>query len=235
MRRLILAGATGLAVVSVGPPAWAGAAVWHFEGYHQPGDIVESTTTVAWDHSSDLGTPEDGPYFVYLAEDDVPADSWPAIPEDALLVGIVEVRLGPVSSGREAFSLGPNHAIARFEIPDVAAGTYQGFHCNDRCTTTLGDIIGGWDVRVSSGPHVGPADEVAADVRAMALSMPLVFEAEPGLGLAASALDSGSSEPAAVGAPMAFTTTWIVAVALMGAGIVVGMVRSNLRSWHGSG
>jgi hypothetical protein len=69
----------------------------------------------------------------------------------------------------------------------------------------------------------------------MALSMPLVFEAEPGLGLAASALDSGSSEPAAVGAPMAFTTTWIVAVALMGAGIVVGMVRSNLRSWHGSG
>jgi hypothetical protein len=57
MRRLILAGATGLAVVSVGPAAWAGAAVWHFEGYHQPGDIVESTTTVAWDHSSDLGTP----------------------------------------------------------------------------------------------------------------------------------------------------------------------------------
>jgi hypothetical protein len=53
--------------------------------------------------------------------------------------------------------------------------------------------------------------------------------------LAASALDSGSSEPAAVGAPMAFTATWIVAVALMGAGIVVGMVRSNLRSWHGSG
>jgi hypothetical protein len=66
--------------------------------------------------------------------------------------------------------------VARFEIPDVPAGSYQILHCNDPCTTTLGDIVGGWDLRVLSGADGRSPAAIAAEVRATDPSLPLLFE-----------------------------------------------------------
>ena len=176
MRRLVVIVTAVTVMMSIGIDARAGGAVWEFEGYHRPGDIVESTTAVEWGHDPSLGRPEDGPYLVYLAPNDLVPQEWPGIPDEAILVGVVAVRTGPYQS--DGFSMGPDHAIARFEIPDVPAGSYQVLHCNDPCTTTLGDIIGGWDLRVLSGGEGRSASAIAAEVKAVAPSLPLLLDAE---------------------------------------------------------
>ena len=172
MRRLAPITLMIVAWMGAALPAAAGGAVWEFERYQRPGEEVLATTAVAWDHSS-LGTPEQGPYFVYLAPMDV-EPTWPGLPEEALLVGLVEVYEGPYQD-RAGYSMGPNHAVARFEIPDIEPGSYQILHCNDPCTDTLGDIAGGWDLRVLSGSDGRPADEIAAEVREAATELSLLF------------------------------------------------------------
>jgi len=176
MRPLVtLSSLAVILVIATG--AYAGGAVWEFEGYHRPGDVVESATAVAWAHDVTLGTPEDGPYLIYLAHADAEIDSWPQVTEGRLLVGIVEVHEGPFN-GPRGYSYGPHHAVARFEIPDVPAGIYQIFHCNDPCTATLGDVIGGWDLRVIAGADGRPVEEIADEVRAGAATAPLLIRAE---------------------------------------------------------
>lgn len=207
MRRLTRFAFTAVLLLAATAPVFAGGAVWHFEGYHQPGDFVESTTAVAWDHNSELGTPEDGPFLIYLAaSEDGPTDS-PVIPEDALLVGIVEVHEGPYT-GSDGESYGPHHAVARFEIPDVAPGTYQIFHCNDPCTTTLGDIVGGWDLRVANGDNGRAADVIAAEVREQLGEAPLIYAA-------------------AAATPVPVDRLWFWVVGAVGVVLVVRMVWSD--------
>ncbi len=176
MRRLTWFAFTTVMLLAATAPAVAGGAVWHFEGYHQPGDVVESTTAVAWDHDSQLGTPEDGPFLIYLAPAEEEASTWPDTLGEGLLVGIVEVHEGSYADS-DGESYGPHHAIARFEIPDVAPGIYQIFHCNDPCNTTLGDITGGWDLRVTPGDNGRPADVIAAEVRERLGEAPLIYTA----------------------------------------------------------
>lgn len=154
-----------------------GGAIWEFEGYHRPGDIVGSTTAVTWDYDAAPGTPQDGPYLLYLAPMDIHLDSWPQVPEEGLLVGIVEVHEGPFTDDDRS-SYGPHHAVARFEIPDLPTGRYQILHCNDPCTKTLGNIVGGWDLRVIDGADGRPAEDVAADVKARVPTAPLLIAAE---------------------------------------------------------
>lgn len=176
MRRLVTLSSLA-AILAIATSAYAGGAVWGFEGYHRPGDVVESTTAVAWAHDATLGTPEDGPFLIYLAHADAESDTWPQVPEGSLLVGIVEVHEGPFN-GVGGDSYGPHHAVARFEIPDVPGGIYQIFHCNDPCTATLGDVIGGWDLRVIAGADGRPAEEIADEVRAGTATAPLLIRAE---------------------------------------------------------
>ena len=177
MRRLV-ALSTLAAFLALATSARAGGAVWEFEGYHRPGEVVVSTTAVAWGHRSALGTPEDGPYLIFLAPANAEVDNWPDLPEESMLVGIVEVHEGPYTHP-EGYLYGPNHAVARFEIPDVAPGVYQIFHCNDPCTATLGDLVGGWDLRVMGGEAGRPATEIAAEVRDRMTDAPLLIPAEP--------------------------------------------------------
>lgn len=181
MRRLTLIASIAALTLCAATSAAAGGAVWHFEGYHQPGDIVESTTAVAWDHDASLGTPEDGPYLIYLspAEDELTAPS--SVPEDGLLVGIVEVYEGPYTQPN-GDSYGPHHAVARLEVPDVPPGEYQLFHCNEPCTATLGDIIGGWNLRIVGGEGGRSAEVVAAEVRDRLPDAPLIFAAQASAG-----------------------------------------------------
>lgn len=203
MRRLTWFAFTAVMLLAATAPAFAGGAVWHFEGYHQPGDIVESTTAVAWDHNSQLGTPEDGPFLIYLAPAEGETATWPGVPEEGLLVGIAEVHEGSYAGAPSFYQ-----AVARFEIPDVAPGTYQIFHCNDPCTTTLGDIIGGWDLRVVSGDNGRDADVIAAEVRERLGEAPLIYTA-------------GAATPVPV------DRVWLWVVGAVGGLLVVRMVWSD--------
>jgi len=173
MRRLTLVASIAALTLCPAIAAAGGGAVWQFEGYHEPGDVVESTTAVAWGHDASLGLPEDGPYLIYLAPAGDEVATWPSVPEESLLVGIVEVYEGPYTLPN-GDNHGPHHAVARFEVPDVPPGDYQLFHCNDPCTTTLGDIIGGWGLRVVGGDAGRSAEVVAAEVRDRLPNAPLV-------------------------------------------------------------
>lgn len=165
MRRIgIVSGLAFWLVVTAASSGSAGGSVWHFDdAEYQPGDIAETTTSVSWSHHGALGTPGDGPFVIYLAPMDAVAESWPGLPDGSLPVGIVEIHPGPYL-GADGEWYGPNYAVARFEIPDVAPGEYQIAHCNSPCTTTLGDIIGGWDLHVIAGQNGRPPAEIADEV-----------------------------------------------------------------------
>lgn len=164
-------------LIAMAAPADAGGSVWHFEGHeYQPGDIADATTSVAWSHNNDLGTPGDGPYFIYLAPADTEWVSWPPDPEGSMLVGIVAIDLGPFEA-EDGDRYGPHGATARFEIPDVAPGKYQVIHCNDPCTKQLGDVIGGWGLAIVAGPNGRSADEIATGVIASLVADPLLGKA----------------------------------------------------------
>lgn len=232
MRRLLLTAAiAGAALTVMTETALAGGSWWPFDGYHQPGDVVESTTSVAWSHNSDLGIPADGPYLIYLARSDVAPES--ALPEQSLLVGIVEIHLGPFTA-EDGQSYGPHHAVARFEIPDVAPGIYQIAHCNDPCTKTLGDIMGGWDLRVSRGSNGRPADQIAAEVRSRLPTAPLVMPEETSteVGPAPEPAEARLADTEAAPAnrqPIRFDGLWLVMAGLVGLMLMIRMVHAESR------
>jgi len=145
--------------------AVAGGSVWHFDGEYQPGDVAVSTTSVAWGHNSSLGTPADGPYLIYLAPETPPYEVQSGEPNQGMLVGVVEIVLGPYQAEDDEW-YGPNHAIARFEIPDVSPGSYQIYHCNEACIKSFGDIIGGWGRTIVAGLGGRSSEEIADEVQA---------------------------------------------------------------------
>lgn len=190
MKRLGIVGGLALwLIVTAAFNVSAGGSVWHFDdAEYQPGDIAEATTAVAWSHNSSLGTPDDGPFVIYLAPQGAVAESWPGLPDGSLPVGIVEIHLGPYR-GADGEWYGPNYAVARFEIPDVSPGEYQIAHCNSPCTRTLGDIIGGWDLHVIAGPNGRPAAEIADEVWLALEDYPQWTEPE------ATALEEDATDP----------------------------------------
>lgn len=139
--------AIALVVLAVGlwaRPAQAGGSVWKFDAErYRPGERAFAWAAVAWEHSPTLGTPEDGPYFVYLApsEPGTPSPPWPPIPSDAVRVAEVVVDLEPYDAGGVKY--GPHHATIEFTVPDLPAGQYTVMHCNSPCTTTFGDVTFG--------------------------------------------------------------------------------------------
>lgn len=205
--------------------ALGGGAVWHFDGYHEPGDVVVSGTAVSWSHNTDLGTPDDGPYLVYMTPVAAESESWPEIPEEGLLVGVVEVHLGPYTNA-SGESRGPHRAVARFEIPDIPSGSYQIMHCNDPCQSTLGDVVGGRDLRVIEGPNGRPADEIAAEVRERIPTVPLVVDETT----ATSPSDNGSAEAELFAEVQRSTTQGAIGFDTLWLGIV-GVVSSLLVGW----
>lgn len=161
MRKLIIATGAVTIWLLIPTPVHAGGSVWHFEGYHRPGDVVDASTTAAWGHDPGLGTPADGPFLLYLVPADSEPDTFLGIPAEPLLVGSVHIDQSHRTPGTSTTAL----ATAHFEIPSVPPGEYQIVHCNEPCTTTLGDIIGGWGLRVIGGDRGRPPEQVDADVR----------------------------------------------------------------------
>ena len=208
MRQTVqIAFVAAMLVLRVASVAVAGGSVWHFDRYYQPGEHVESSTTAAWGHNPNLGTPEDGPYFVYMATDEN-LSSWPGIQPDWMLVGVVDVsRLGTPNASSAT-------ATARFEIPDVAAGEYHIFHCNDPCTTTLGDVVGGWGLRVVAGDAGRPPQLIATEIAEQwDLALPgLVADQPP------------PPEPG-------LKAVWMIAASVVGIYVVIDLFRAAW-GWH---
>lgn len=135
-------------------PAAAGGSVWYFDRpFYEPGDRVVAGTAVTWSHLASLGTPDDGPYGVWIerAGPELPS-SLAARVERARYVTDVRIEQGPGEINGVRY--GPNIARAEFTLPDVPPGFYALLHCNYPCTTQLGDITWGsfW---------VGPPDPFA--------------------------------------------------------------------------
>jgi hypothetical protein len=125
-------------------PAEAGGSTWMLDREsYEPGDVATGWASVSWEHNPDLGTPEDGPYFAFVAPVG-PGFGFGAaatIPDGALRVAEIQIHLEPYDAGGLKF--GPHHATLDFTVPDLAPGMYEVWHCNDPCTTTLGDLTWG--------------------------------------------------------------------------------------------
>lgn len=134
-----------LLVLGSAAPAGAGGSNWEFDAQrYQPGDRAFAWASVAWEHNDDLGTPGDGPYGAWLWRFDPTATAnhpYGTIPDDAIRVADVVISLEPYDAGGVRF--GPHHATVEFVVPGVPPGQYELLHCNDPCTTTLGDITFG--------------------------------------------------------------------------------------------
>jgi microcystin-dependent protein len=216
--RLVIAALAAIAIVVViAPASSAGGSVWRFdrEGY-RPGEPVVARASVGWAHGN-LGTPEEGPYRAYLLPEGEPVEvpegtTSPFIPRSALPVGEIEVVLGPISLAPDGVSgpkFGPNGAIVRFTLPDLAPGRYQLLHCNDPCTTPLGDIT--WGVLTV----IEPDGSVPAPPPTTAIPMPATTAAPTP---ATSAATSTTSTAAATGTTAPPTTLEPKAIAASGRG-----------------
>jgi len=203
-----------------GGAADAGGSTWNLdrESYER-GDFATGWASVAWEHNPDLGTPDDGPYFAFVAPVG-PGFGFGAaatIPDGALRVAGIQVHPEPYDAGGVRF--GPHHATLEFTVPDQPPGMYEVWHCNDPCTTTLGDLT--WGVF-----WIGPVGE-RAPVSPNPLP-PVSDPAAPSTTVAAPSLASataGAPTPEDAGA----SVFWVVGgVALaVGAGVVALLARKR--------
>jgi hypothetical protein len=150
-----------------------GAVLETVEDSYAPGEQARAWSSVSWAHYEGLGTPENGPYEAYLlpmSADGLPIaafqTTWPGVPDEALHVGQLTVSLEPFDAP-DGFRYGPHSAVLDFEVPEVPDGEYEILHCNDPCTTTLGDIT--WGRMEVSGSAAPPLTEVPWDEQVEAL------------------------------------------------------------------
>jgi hypothetical protein len=198
--RRFLAGvaAVGALLLGTSTPAFGGGAVWKFDrDQYAPGEVATAVTGIGWEHNPELGTPADGPYLAYLfradADDFVGTKPWPNPPDNAVLVGEVEIGDGPVEEA-PGFLVGPHHARLQFTVPSLPAGNYQVQVCNNPCTKTLADIIGGHlaiarESPVVPSPVVEPSatatDKAPSDSRDISVPLTLGVVAALGTGVVA--------------------------------------------------
>ncbi|HVE98573.1 MAG TPA: hypothetical protein VNA12_05275 [Mycobacteriales bacterium] len=135
-----------LASVAAGSVGWAGGATIEFaEPSYQVGDVAYGASAVAYRHNPDLGAPEEGPYYLYLAPATPPSPNrpWPFVPPGAIRVATVQFRKGPVQEPGTTFLSGPDHVVVEFTVPTLAPGDYDTIVCDDPCESSLGDLVDG--------------------------------------------------------------------------------------------
>jgi hypothetical protein len=152
----LLVSALAAAVLGSDRTASAGGSNWVLDREHYlPGDPVFGWASIAWAHNPSLGTPDDGPYYAWLAP--VPSMGFTGdlpIPEGAVRVAEILVSLEPYGDGPIRF--GPHHAEVRFVVPDLPPGRYTILHSNAAGTKTLGDVTGQTSFWIDA-PGVGTA------------------------------------------------------------------------------
>lgn len=133
-----------LALLLTAGHARAGGGAWVFDRpYYEPGDVVIATTIAQWGHNPSLGSPEDGPYGVWITPHrplgPPPGSTLADWIESARYVTDVRIEASQDTDGN---ALGWARVRAEFTLPDVPPGLYSLLHCNYPCTTYLGDISG---------------------------------------------------------------------------------------------
>ncbi len=147
--RHVATGLSGLAVscaVLGTIPAHAGGAWLHFDRTsYAPGDTATAVSCIGYEHNADLGGPQDGPYYAYLARGDQQSSFADGLPvtAGASRLGEVAFRTGPVREPGSDVLCGPHHATTTFRVPDLAPGDHQLLVCNDPCRKPMADLLGG--------------------------------------------------------------------------------------------
>jgi hypothetical protein len=134
---VLLAGA----VLGWASPAHGGGSTWDVEpDVAAPGERVEVGTCVAWAHNGNLGTPEDGPYSMWVSPlgSNGTGGGVAQVPDGAVPVGEITIDEGGLWK-----NCGPNAAHISFTVPNLPPGEYELIHCNEPCTDVLGDITWG--------------------------------------------------------------------------------------------
>ena len=178
------ASAASVLVLASAGAALAGGSTFKFEQpQYYVGQAAFGVAPVSYSHNPELGTPEGGPYYLYLAPMTAvsPGRPWPSVPDGAVRVASVEFRRGPVEVPRWGTVreiapglievgaeeppdiVGPDHVAAKFEVPRLDPGTYATIVCNDPCTSSIGDIVDGLFVikpgQVEEEPYVTFGEE----------------------------------------------------------------------------
>jgi hypothetical protein len=141
----IVAGGTG--------SAGAGGSSLGFErAEYLPGDGARATGRFFPVEGS--GWLDDGPFFVWAMEHArynaaLAGAPWPSVPAEA-------IRLGQLQPSGGAPTPATSFHVD-FRVPDVPPGYYTLIVCNDPCTTTLGDFVGGTlTVNTAGAPPLPP-------------------------------------------------------------------------------
>ena len=147
----LVAGGALLATLLSIDHAGAGGSTWNITpDPAAPGEVVHAEALASWGHNDRMGTPADGPWRAWIRPLDDPDDpTFGAldIPDDAISVGDIAI----TDEG------GRGTATIDFVVPQVPAGDYELIHCNDPCTSTLGDITWGVFTIRSTEPATGGA------------------------------------------------------------------------------
>jgi len=161
--RMALAAALAMATMTAGMSTAGGSPLKFDQASYQPGDVAHAVAAVSYSHNTELGRPDEGPYFVYLAplsavEPGPPGVPWPYLPPDAVRVGDVTFRAGPVQEPGTNHLSGPDHVVTEFTVPDLSPGAYAAVVCDDPCRSSIGDVVHG---RISVAATAGRSSEMA--------------------------------------------------------------------------
>ncbi len=134
MRKFFIFVSVAAAVVFLVPEAAAGGSVLEWDRFaYTPGEVAVAEGSFGRGCCG-RGTPDDGPFYVYAFRGGWPRDGEPFVPDDGILLGRIEV---VDTENRHELWTGR----LEFTVPDLPPGIYGVTHCNDPCTTMLGDVV----------------------------------------------------------------------------------------------
>ncbi len=145
-RLAVLAITAAALIVGDGSPALAGGSHIGFEReWYMPGDDARATGTISVTNAAGRGWIGDGPYQAFLVDHATYEATYgvhPAFdPNELLAIRAVAVPVGPLYTRPTSLAL--TSVAVEFEIPDLPAGRYVLFHCNEGCDKQLGDLMDG--------------------------------------------------------------------------------------------
>jgi hypothetical protein len=147
-----LACVAAIAAGAAGSAGAGGSSLGFERAEYLPGDAARATGRLFPVEGS--GWLDDGPFFVWAMEHArysaaLAGAPWPSVPAEAIRLGQLQ-RSGGTQAPATSFHVD-------FRVPDVPPGYYTLIVCNDPCTTTIGDFVGGTlTVNTAGAPPLPP-------------------------------------------------------------------------------